>query len=106
MSLQFCSRGSHGRNVFCLAVLLVASCAASAGAQSATEPPSVVGLEYSLEIGRHERLIKVKKGATLAPFSTDGCSGGLSAGWAFVSSALPALAKHHGGLPPWERCCV
>jgi hypothetical protein len=90
-----------------LAVLFVMSSVPAALAQTSTQSPSPIeGLEYAVEIGAHERLIKVKKGATLTPFATDGCSGGLSAGWAFVSSTLPAFAKHHGGLPPWERCCV
>jgi hypothetical protein len=90
-----------------LAALFLMSSASAALAQTPTESPSPIeGLGYAVEIGGHERLIKVKKGATLTPFATDGCSGGLSAGWAFVSSALPAFAKYHGGLPPWERCCV
>ena len=64
-------------------------------------------VEFKTEIRAHELFIKRRKadGATLTPFNSDGCSGGLSAGWAFVSAALPAVEKLHGGRPPWENCC-
>lgn len=44
--------------------------------------------------------------ARLAPFATDGCSGGLSAGWAVLAGRLPAFGRALGGRPPWEACCV
>ena len=61
-----------------------------------------------IEISQHERLAKRRTadGATLAPFRSDGCSGGLSTGWAVISATLPAIARHHGDRPPWENCCV
>ena len=66
------------------------------------------GLEYTIEIDRHERLIKARtaRDATLSVFASDGCSGGLSAGWNLFSSAVPAIAKRSGDRPPWENCCV
>lgn len=82
---------------------------ATARAQDASQVPALVEeLEYRLEIGRHARLIarRTAANATLAPFGSDGCSGGLSSGWAFVSKALPAVAQRHGDRPPWESCCV
>lgn len=65
-------------------------------------------LELRIEIGRHERFVATRDaaGAALAPFSTDGCSGGQSAGWTFVANVLPAIAKRHGDRPPWEHCCL
>lgn len=65
-------------------------------------------LEFRIEIGQHERLIKrrTKDGTTLAVFASDGCSGNLSTGWELVSKTLPAVAKHHGDRPPWEGCCI
>ena len=61
-----------------------------------------------LELPSHQRLVATKSapGAELAPFTTDGCSGGLSAGWAFAARQIPALAAHHGDHPPWEACCI
>lgn len=65
-------------------------------------------MERSLEVWRHEPLRRVKAdlSATLAPFTTDGCSGGLSAGWEYLAFHLPDLAAKHGDVPPWESCCV
>ncbi len=81
---------------------------ATAGGAVAGETPTVVDrVELWLELPAHERFVATKSapGAALAPFTTDGCSGGLSAGWAFAARHLPALAAHHGEHPPWEACC-
>lgn len=69
---------------------------------------SVEALDAKIELGLHQRLIstRTKPGAVLAPFSSDGCSGGMSAGWALVTSTLPAIAVRHGDRPPWEDCCM
>jgi hypothetical protein len=66
------------------------------------------GVERWLELGRHARLVATKTSpdASLAPFVSDGCSGGLSAGWAFAARHLPQPAELHGAHPPWEACCV
>jgi hypothetical protein len=87
-------------------VLVVASTAASA--QRDAEPLSPRSLQYRIEIGQHEQLVKTRKSANARPsvFVSDGCSGGLSVGWGFVSTAFPAIARFHGDKPPWERCCV
>jgi hypothetical protein len=76
---------------------------------AAEESPTAVDrVELWLELPAHERFVATKSapGAALAPFTTDGCSGGLSAGWAFAARHIPALAAHHGDHPPWEACCV
>ncbi len=44
--------------------------------------------------------------ARLAPFSTDGCSGGLSEGWRLLAEFLPQFRQQYGTKPPWEHCCV
>ncbi len=68
----------------------------------------IVDVERWLELPAHSRLIATRDraGVELAPFVTDGCSGGLSAGWDFAAAHLPALAARHGDHPPWEACCV
>src|SRR5205823_2804324 len=50
--------------------------------------------------------VRRRNGATLSAFTSDGCSGGLSAGWTLLASAIPAIAARHGEHPPWEPCCV
>jgi len=70
--------------------------------------PEPAAAQEVLERGAHARLVArlAEPGSTLAPFATDGCSGGLSDVWAFVGEALPAFAAVHGAVPPWEGCCV
>jgi hypothetical protein len=79
-----------------------------AGAEQVPPESSLVELERRLELARHARLLRVQTapGAALAPFTTDGCSGGLSAGWDLLAERFPKLAEVHGGQPPWEGCCV
>lgn len=50
--------------------------------------------------------VRAAPGAVLAPFETDGCSGGMSSIWRLAGEVLPALAREYGDHPPWERCCV
>ena len=91
-----------------LATMLLVVVTTSPSAQEDAEPAPPPSLGYEIEIGQHEQLVKTRKsaGARLSAFVSDGCSGGLSAGWAFVSKAFPAIARYHGDKPPWERCCV
>ena len=100
---RFTSRG-------CLSALFILAGLSAAWAQkNIAEASSFIGnLEYTFEIGRHESLVKLKrsKDARIAPFASDGCSGGLSAGWTLIASALPAFSERHGDHPPWERCCL
>lgn len=65
-------------------------------------------LSYAVEIPSHRWLAEVRKapGTRLAPFTTDGCSGGLSGLWTFTAERYPAFAEAHQGVPPWEDCCV
>jgi len=51
------------------------------------------------------RAVQQTPGSTLSEFTTDGCSGGLSAGWAALAQALPAFRSRFGDRPPYESCC-
>ncbi|MEY8829435.1 hypothetical protein AB9K34_13660 [Sedimentitalea sp. XS_ASV28] len=66
------------------------------------------GIGRALEMPAHRALIDriAGDGAGLAPFETDGCSGGLSEVWRLVSAQLPDFAAAHDDAPPWEACCV
>jgi len=65
-------------------------------------------LERQLEMGRHEQLAtrKALPGNSLARFTTDGCSGGLSIGWEYVARKIPRFQSMHGTHPAWEPCCI
>lgn len=65
-------------------------------------------VEQKLELKGHEKLLAIrsKPGSSLAPFTTDGCSGGLSVGWRYMAAEVKAFEKVHGKKPPWESCCV
>ena len=81
----------------------------TAAADAAPSAGSLIeDIERLVELPAHRRLIETRsaEGVSLAPFVTDGCSGGLSAGWTFAASQVPALATLHGAHPPWEACCV
>lgn len=86
----------------------VISAAWGYGTEPAPSESSLDGLERSLELGRHERLLTEMQNPdhSLSPFTTDGCSGGLSVGWHYLSEKITFLKTAHGDLPPWESCCV
>ena len=72
-------------------VLVLMSGLSAAWGQDTVQPPTLPDdLEFKTEIGWHELLIKRRsaEGAALEPFRSDGCSGGLSMGWALVSTTL------------------
>lgn len=62
----------------------------------------------AIETPAHETLLALlqQSETTLAPFETDGCSGGLSQAWQAMSRTFPAFAEAHQSRPPWEECCV
>ena len=68
----------------------------------------ILKVERELEEWRHDLLNKTinKTAAKIKPFSTDGCSGGLSDGWHYMSRIIPAFKNNFGDKPPWEACCV
>ncbi len=63
-------------------------------------------IEYKLESTRMMHLAKTKQGATINAFTSDGCSGGLSAGWQLLASALEDFKLEFGKQPPWLHCCT
>ncbi len=66
------------------------------------------GLVRGWEMRMHRALVArvAQDEARLAPFETDGCSGGLSHVWRLVSDRFPDFAEVHGDVPPWEGCCT
>ncbi len=88
--------------------LFVISATWGYGTEPAPSESRLDGLERSLELGRHERLLVEIQNPdhSLSPFTTDGCSGGLSVGWQYLSEKIKFLKTVHGDLPPWESCCV
>ncbi len=70
--------------------------------------PTMDTVERQLESGAHEKLLLriSEPDAILNEFTTDGCSGGLSDGWEYLSSQVRDIAAKHGDRPPWENCCV
>lgn len=73
-----------------------------------TEQTVLDTLQRSLEMPAHRGLLQkmAAPDVTLAPFKTDGCSGGLSASWTVVADLFPSFAEAHEQRPPWESCCV
>ncbi len=60
-----------------------------------------------LELPAHKRLISsILAGAELAPFQTDGCSGGMTAGWSAAAELIPGFEERYRDHPPWEACCL
>lgn len=90
------------RPELCLLALLI-----SAAAQAEPSGPGST-VHRSLELPAHRALIaRMGEADTrLTPFTTDGCSGGLSDVWRLVSAQLPDFAAAHETAPPWEDCCV
>ena len=73
----------------------------AAGAEEGT------GSASWFELPAHRALAALRDaGAPLAPFETDGCSGGLSDVWTLVADRFPAFAEAHGTRAPWEACCI
>lgn len=65
-------------------------------------------LSRSLELPAHAALQSLisRNETDLAPFTTDGCSGGLSQVWALVAENFPDFHETHADEPPWQGCCV
>ena len=81
--------------------------AVSASGDQIEVDATVDAIERQLEEKSHERLLAriAENDATMTDFWTDGCSGGLSAGWEYLSEQFPDLKARHGENPPWESCC-
>ena len=80
----------------------------SAGEDMPDFPEQEGNAEWRFEMEGHQHLLQrvAESGGIPAPFTTDGCSGGLSAGWSYLVRMIPGAEAVHGGMPPWESCCV
>ncbi|EIC23894.1 hypothetical protein [Thiorhodovibrio frisius] len=95
------------------AAALVTSFALAASGPTEVRADSDLGatvsdIEQAFELSQHERLRRLAtfRQDHLAPFVSDGCSGGLSAIWTQLSEWLPAFLAIHDDRPPWESCCI
>lgn len=84
---------------------MLACCAALAAPVSAAQAEEELGWFAQIELQRHAALMEQVAGG-LAPFTTDGCSGGLSWTWRKAVAAFPDLAPAPGEAPAWEQCCI
>ena len=91
-----------------LAGLLIILPASGFGEKASTITTAVDSLEIQLEMGRHEQFLKTRnsEASQLSPFTTDGCSGGLSIGWEYLAKTIETFQDVHGEKPPWESCCI
>lgn len=87
----------------CKALIILALYTGPAVAQDTLDPLSkwVEGIAHQ----RLERMRLAPK-ATMVPFTTDGCSGGMSATWDIVARLFPEFREIHETTPPWQECCV
>lgn len=92
-----------------LAIAGLALVPAMAGAQDQNQGHKDTGKTLSefIELPAHQLLVKTIT-ETEGPnaFTTDGCSGGMSASWSGISDLFPALKVRHGEVLPWRHCCV
>lgn len=67
-----------------------------------------LGWSAKVEIWRHSKLQDIREAdsGALTPFTTDGCSGGMSAAWGAMASAFPWFARVFEHEAPWHACCV
>ncbi|WP_424927226.1 hypothetical protein [Amaricoccus tamworthensis] len=65
-------------------------------------------MEREVELISHDWLRDVRENPAnqLAPFTTDGCSGGMSDIWKLVAGVSDRFVEVHDRQPPWEACCV
>jgi len=75
--------------------------------------PGVTAADSLLDEGLREfeqlrlrQLQTVQIDGELEAFTSDGCSGNLSANWGLLADGLPGFADEFGEKPPWENCCI
>jgi len=91
-----------------LALLALNAASVSSGQHGDESDSAIDGIERKLETGSHGQLLTRISTTDVAidPFTTDGCSGGLSLAWERLSDRFPEFANGHGNRPPWEECCI
>lgn len=84
-----------------LALLMLLALSGGVAAQEPKEGP------VPQEVWLHRPLMRAIAApeATLQPFVSDGCSGGMSDLWAAAAAGIPAFHRLAGATPPWENCC-
>ena len=96
--------------LLCAVLPLAAVAASGSGVEASLSQTNaqVDAVERRLELRSHSRFLAslTAADAQLQPFTSDGCSGGLSAGWKHLAVAVPAFAQVHQQRPPWESCCI
>ncbi|MBO9472111.1 hypothetical protein J7413_01030 [Shimia sp. R10_1] len=75
---------------------------------AAAEEDARVSVPAKVEIWRHSRLEQVRRATpdALQPFTTDGCSGGMSAAWEALAEQSPWFYEVFETRAPWHHCCV
>lgn len=65
-------------------------------------------LAQGLQLRAHALLLEriAQQGGTPSHFTTDGCSGGLSASWQQIAGHWPGFAGRYQSSPPFEACCI
>ncbi len=95
------------RNIVILSTLMIiAAIVLYAFLLSGRAKPGGNEIERQTELWAHERLVRARINAVATPFTTDGCSGGMSAIWQEANDVFPALSNKIGATPPWEQCCI
>ena len=94
------------RYLVTLACALLLSC--SDATEEDTPHEGMDQLERQLEMHHHKELLarQAMSDSTLAAFTTDGCSGGLTIGWEYLAEQIDGIREYHGIRPPWEDCCI
>lgn len=94
----------RGLVITALAMSLCARHAAASDEQNTRE----FNLQKAAEVPFHRSLMRRidKEPDSLNDFTTDGCSGGMSAGWSLIVEEFPDLAKVEDKTLPWASCCV
>lgn len=92
----------------CLLTAICVLTSFAAHAQDAMPEAEVSGVQQALEMPAHRLLIGVIQApdARLEPFTTDGCSGGMSGGWRYLAAISQDFADAYSDQPPWQECCV
>ncbi len=114
-----CTALWSGWRCFVVASLFFSSLA---GANQALPQPAVaeaqpsgffdsLGLEQlarGMQLRAHALLLErvTEQGGVPNAFTTDGCSGGLSASWGQIAAHWPGFAARYQSSPPFEACCI
>lgn len=61
-----------------------------------------------MQLRAHALLLErvTEQGGVPNAFTTDGCSGGLSASWGQIAAHWPGFAARYQSSPPFEACCI